>query len=247
MTLRTDRAADPDVLADLRDARLGQAFFSRALNELRNDELGEPSRLPGWSRAHVAAHVGYNARAITRLVEWAETGVETPMYASPTERAAEIEMGATLSPRALRHLSDHAAVSLDVAWRDLPVDRWGERVTTALGREVPVSETVWMRTREVWLHAVDLGPARGRAGARLTDLPERVSGRLLGDVLGAWAARGEPSFRLEIAESGDVLGDPEGTTLRGRRTDLLGWATGRSQTGVLTSSGQVPPRAPRWI
>ena len=37
---------------------------------------------PGWSRRHVVAHVGYNARALTRLVEWAKTGIETPMYAS---------------------------------------------------------------------------------------------------------------------------------------------------------------------
>ncbi|MDO9398134.1 MAG: maleylpyruvate isomerase N-terminal domain-containing protein, partial [Herbiconiux sp.] len=185
MTVRTDRADDPAVLAGLAEVRLGQAFFSRALNEVRNDELTRPSRLPGWTRAHVVAHVGYNARALNRLVDWAETGVVTPMYASPEERDAEIELGATLAPRALRHLSDHAAIALDVAWRDLPAERWGATVTTALGREVLVSETVWMRTREVWLHAVDL-----QTGARLTQVPRAVAVRLLRDVTTAWAGRG---------------------------------------------------------
>ncbi|RFA08986.1 maleylpyruvate isomerase [Subtercola boreus] len=247
MTVLTDRATDPAVLDDLRDVRLGQAFFSRALNELRNDELAEPSRLAGWSRAHVAAHVGYNARAITRLVEWAETGVETPMYSSASERTAEIEMGATLSPRALRHLSDHAAVSLDVAWRDLPPDRWTARVRTALGRDVPVSETVWMRTREVWLHAVDLGAGHDRLGARVDDIPGRVAVRLIGDVLSLWVARGEQRVRLECVDTEEAFGEAGGLVLCGRRAALLAWATGRSSAGVLTGDGALPPTAPAWI
>lgn len=248
MTVLTDRVTDPAVLADLQDARLGQAFFSRALNEIRNDELGEPSRLPDWSRAHVAAHVGYNARALTRLVEWAETGVETPMYASPAERSEEIHLGATLSPRALRHLSDHAAVSLDVAWRDLPAERWTARVRTARGRDVPVSETVWMRSREVWLHAFDLGPGRDRSGARLDDVPARVAVRLLGDVLGAWADRSEQPVLLETDDTGEVFGTPGGLVLQGRRADLLAWATGRSSRGVRRADdGSAAPPAPAWL
>lgn len=249
MTVLTDRAQDPDVLADLAEVRLGQAFFSRALNDLRNDELNTPSGLPGWTRAHVVAHVGYNARGIARLVDWAETGVENPMYADATTRVEEIELGATLSARALRHLSDHAAVALDVAWRDLPPERWTYAVRTALGRTVPVSETVWMRTREVWLHAVDLGN-----GGRLEDLPPRVVQRLLGDVLGTWAAREAPGMGarvvLEATDTGETFGDedaPDAIRFRGRRTALLGWATGRGGAGVESVDGSPAPEAPRWI
>ncbi|MBM9468137.1 maleylpyruvate isomerase family mycothiol-dependent enzyme [Nakamurella leprariae] len=251
MSVRTDRATDPGVLADLADARLGQASFSRALNEVRNDRLATPSALPGWSRAHVIAHVGYNARGINRLVDWAGTGIETPMYPDPAARAAEIALGATLSGRALRHLSDHAAIALDVAWRDLPADRWTHPVRTALGRIVPVSETVWMRTRETWLHAVDLD-----TGARLVDIPARVASRLLTDVLTTWSSRDadgrEVRFVLEATDSGEIFAAADAAasgravTLRGRRADLLGWATGRP-AGPVLRDGDPAPAAPRWI
>ncbi|MDQ2624405.1 MAG: maleylpyruvate isomerase family mycothiol-dependent enzyme, partial [Actinomycetota bacterium] len=120
MGARTDRTSDPRILEALLHARRGQAYFSRKLAELRNDELDGPSLLAGWSRRHVVAHVGLNARALTRLTEWAATGVETPMYDSPGARDADIEFSATLPDRALRHLAAHAAVHLDVEWRDLP-------------------------------------------------------------------------------------------------------------------------------
>ncbi len=176
MTVLTDRATDPAVLADLADARLGQAYFSRKLNELTTEELTGASRVPGWTRAHVVAHVGYQARGLMRLVEWAETGVETPQYPSLAARDEEVDLGATLAERALRHLSDHAAIALDVAWRDLPPDRWTYRVLTVDGGEVPLSDTVWTRTRELWLRAVDLDN-----GGCIEDFPERVASRLRGE------------------------------------------------------------------
>ena len=42
-----------------------------------------------------------------------------------------------------------------------------------------------MRTREVWIHAVDLAN-----GATFTDIPEPVLERLLTDITGAWKVRG---------------------------------------------------------
>ncbi|WP_373325284.1 maleylpyruvate isomerase N-terminal domain-containing protein [Paenarthrobacter ureafaciens] len=77
--LATDRRLQEDLL----QARRGTAFFARKLNELSDEELDGGTRLPGWTRRHLVAHVGYNARAIARLIEWAGTGVETPMYSSP--------------------------------------------------------------------------------------------------------------------------------------------------------------------
>src|SRR5699024_8109108 len=100
-------------------ARGGTAYFARKLGGLTDDALIGPSLLPGWNRAALVAHVGYNARALTRLCEWARTGTETPMYASTEQRGAEIERGATLPPRALRHLFSHSEVHLSVEWRDL--------------------------------------------------------------------------------------------------------------------------------
>lgn len=173
MVARRDLVTDPGVRADLHDARRGQAYFARKLNELPNEDFTGPSLVPGWSRAHVIAHVGYHARAMARLLQWAETGVENPMHPSTEARDDEIAFGATLSARALRHLCDHAAVQLDVAWRDLPPEKWARPVRTLNDEEVPVVETVWMRIRELWLHAIDLDN-----GGRFEDIPERVAGRL---------------------------------------------------------------------
>ena len=254
MPARTDRTTDPELVAGLLLARRGQAYFSRKLHELRGDRLEMPSLVEGWTRRHVVAHVGLNARALTRLTEWATTGVETPMYASPTERDAEIELAASLPARALRNLSDHAAVHLDVEWRDLPAQAWHAPVRTALGRVVPASETVWMRTREVWVHAVDLA-----SGGTFADFPPELLDALLADVVGAWRRRLDPGDlpalvlepadrerAVRVAEPATVAGS--GTvTLRGTAADLTQWATGRGSAGVVASGGGAVPAPPRWL
>nr|WP_232532624.1 maleylpyruvate isomerase family mycothiol-dependent enzyme [Nesterenkonia alkaliphila] len=231
---------DPELKEALLVVRRGTAFFTRMLNLLPDQELDGPSLLPGWTRRHLVAHVGYNARAITRLVQWANTGVETPMYSSPEARAAEIEFGATLPAHALRHLNDHAAISLNVEWRDTPEDAWNAVVRTAQGREVPLSETVWMRTREVWLHAVDLNN-----GARFDQIPVQVLSGLLRDITAKWRRAGEgEDLRVEVVDAPE-LSFGEGTrTVRGDLSGVLAWAAGRA-SHLVTRGNEV--EAPRWI
>jgi len=239
---RTDLATDPQVVADLASVRAGTAYFRRVLNGLTDAELSEPSLLTGWTRKHVVAHVGYNARALSRLVEWAATGVETPMYSSPEARGEEIELGATLNPEALRNLCDHSAIDLDVRWRDLPDDRWRAKVLTAQGRTVPASETVWLRTREVWLHSIDL-----LAGGRFADVPRPVLQRLLEDVVRTWATRDALDGLRLVADGGEPLGDVDGARdVSGSLPEMVRWATGRGDGSSLTWAG-TPGPAPRWI
>ena len=245
MVARHDLSTDPALATALLTVRRGTAFWGRVLDALPDDALDGPSLLPGWSRRHVVAHVGYNARAITRLVSWAHTGVETPMYASPEQRAAEIDEGATQPARALRHLSEHAAITLDVEWRDTPDAVWAREVRTAQGRVVPLTETVWMRTREVWLHAVDLS-AGLVPGATVSTIPADVLARLLSDVTAAWARTGAGAdLRVEPTDGAAVPGwdgAPWGegtTTVRGDLAELTAWATGRAHP--------FEAEAPRWI
>src|SRR5215210_3808210 len=58
-----------------------------------DDDWRGPSRLPEWSRGHVATHIARQADGIVRLTEWARTGERHDMYASSEQRAAEIEEG----------------------------------------------------------------------------------------------------------------------------------------------------------
>jgi maleylpyruvate isomerase len=259
MVSRHDQTTDPVLLQSLLQARRGTAFFARKLNELSDAELDGGSLLPGWTRRHVVAHVGYNARAIARLVEWAATGIETPMYSSPEARNHEIEFGATLSPIALRHLFDHSAVHLNVEWRDLPADAWHNKVKTAQGRIVPVEETVWMRTREVWMHAVDLDN-----GATFADIPAPVLERLLTDITGAWHTRGTDAgllIRTDSSGTGTALtfGDASAinpTIITGPLPAVVQWAAGRGTSGITAAGPRAAdgvqkqnhvPAPPKWI
>jgi maleylpyruvate isomerase len=225
-------------------ARRGTAYFARKLNELRDDELDAPSLVPGWARRHLIAHVGYNARALCRLVEGARTGVEMPMYASAGHREAEIDLGSTLPPRALRNLFDHAAVHLSVEWRDLPDEGWDAGVRTLDGRMIPARETAWIRSREVWLHAIDLDN-----GGSFLDFPPDLLEALLAAVLRTWTERSEkvdlllaPTDRPRPIQ----VGAGTGPTITGKMADLVRWLTGRGARHLASSTGTLPG-IPRWL
>ncbi|KFF59382.1 hypothetical protein JF66_11670 [Cryobacterium sp. MLB-32] len=228
----------------LQTVRAGTAFFENQLDAVSNEQLSGESLLPTWTRSHVAAHVGYNALAIARLVSWAETGIETPMYDSRQARETEIDTAAGWAPDTLRTLCSHSGMLLDSAWSHLPDDSWAWQVQTGQGRLVPASETIWMRTREVWLHAVDLN-----ATATYGDIPAEVLDRVLRDVVGLWATRGEMAgLRLESVE-GHIYGDrdaPDPHIVTGELPVLTQWACGRA--GAATTSNRTEsPTAPRWL
>lgn len=247
MATRHDLVTDPALQEALLTARRGTEFFGRKLNELPDDAFQAPSLLPDWTRAHVIAHVSYNARAIARLMKWANTGIETPMYSSWDARNAEIDHGAALSPEALRDLYKDSAGQLDDEWRTTPPEAWEHQVKTAQGRTVPASETVWMRTRETWIHAVDLDN-----GASFDPIPANVLKRVLQEITGAWKSRGEDKdLLLKVSDSSTVteFGDLDSANpeiIAGTLADITAFASGRSNKGI-TSSKQEKPAAPRWL
>lgn len=181
----------------------GTALFVAELAKVEDEQFGRPTNLPGWSVAHLVAHVHSNAGALRRLVSWAATGVENRMYASPEQRASEIETGAQLPPAELRQLVVDSARQLidDLAGLDdVAADA---EVVTAQGRTIPASQIPWLRAREVMIHAIDLG-----AGLAFADLPEDFTTELLVDVVRKRAGVGEGP-------------------------DLAGWLTGRAAAPIL--------------
>jgi maleylpyruvate isomerase len=224
----------------------GTEFLVRAVGALPDDALHEPSALPGWTRAHVVAHVARNAEALTRLATWARTGVETPMYPDRETRAAEIEASAQAPVDALRRELLSTAGDLDVALAALDDDAWQATVRSALGRPLPAAEVPWMRIREVWLHAVDLD-----AGAELSDIPAQVVDALLDDATSTLSARdGCPSAVLAPAdrEQSWQLGEP-GTSVvvSGPAAAVLGWLVGRTDGAGVTATGGPLPTPPPWL
>jgi len=164
----------------------GTALFLATLDGVDDRHLAQPTALPGWTGKHVVAHVHYNAVALCRLVRWAATGVENRMYESAEQRGREIEHAATLPATELRALVRESADDLANALGTLSAQTWANEVVTAQGRTVPASEIPWLRAREVYVHAVDLGGATS-----FEDVPEDVLAALLTDVVSRRCKAGE--------------------------------------------------------
>ncbi|MFD6421001.1 maleylpyruvate isomerase family mycothiol-dependent enzyme [Streptomyces sp. NPDC060198] len=155
-------------LADARAwARTGTRLVLDAVADLDEAGFSADSALPGWTRKHLAAHVAANADALGNLVHWAATGVETPMYATPEERAAGIAKGPALSAGELRSWLADSAHKLGESLDALTEEQWSHEVVTVQGRTVPATELPWMRSRETCVHAVDFG-----TGVSFTGLPD---------------------------------------------------------------------------
>jgi maleylpyruvate isomerase len=176
---------------DLDDTRRwladGTTRFLEAVDTLTDDAAWDaPTRLPGWRPRELIAHVHHNALALRNLVIWATTGVETPMYASTEQRDADIAATATEPPARLRELVRTSAAALDDDLDEMDDAAWAATVVTAQGRTVPAREIVWMRTREVVVHAIDLD-----VGVGFVDLPADLVEALVQDVVALRLRRGE--------------------------------------------------------
>jgi maleylpyruvate isomerase len=217
--------------------REGTAQLLAVVDKLTDEDLRGPTALPDWTCAHVVGHVARNAEALHRLAMWARTGVETPMYADREQRAAEIERSATYPAARLREELASTAEVLDDALDVLAPAQWQAPVRSALGRAIPAAEVPWMRIREVWLHAVDLGAA-------MDDLPSGVVDLLLDDVSAALSAKpGCPSLTLHPTDrdrTWSLGGNPPCRTVTASAADLAGLLTGRVTVADRTA-------LPRWL
>ncbi len=226
----------------------GEIFLAAQLAALARSSVSAPSLLPGWTRAHVISHLAGNAHGLLNLLAWARTGVETPMYPSPQARRDAIDQGARLPAAALLGETGASSAALTAAVAQLPEPAWRNTVRSALGRAIPASEVPWMRSREVWIHSVDLD-----AGAWFDAFPAALVDRLLAEVAGLLGARAEcPAVTLAPDDRARAwfLGPAQSpVTVSGPAADLLGWATGRSRRGLpaAITSREPLPRLPPWL
>jgi maleylpyruvate isomerase len=139
-------------------------------------DLREPSLLPGWTRAHVLAHLARNADAMRNLLVGARSGRERLAYASAQAREADIEQGAGRSARDLMDDLASSAMALRAVMIGLPDDAWQFPVRVPDSGTFPAEQLLTRRLVEIELHHCDLdtgyGPADWPAAFATMDLPE---------------------------------------------------------------------------
>jgi len=154
--------------AGLRTARDATARTDAVLERMSDAGARRPSRLPGWTRGHIATHLARNADGNRNMIEGVLAGEERPMYPGGEEgREADIDAGADRPASEL--LSDYraAAQALDDAWKRVPDDGWGGTGVTLFQGPLPISTMVFSRCRELFVHMVDLD-----LGVTPADLPK---------------------------------------------------------------------------
>ncbi|MGW5275731.1 maleylpyruvate isomerase family mycothiol-dependent enzyme [Streptomyces sp. NPDC004044] len=223
--------------------QLGTALFVPAA-DLGEAGLDAPSTLPGWTRKHLVAHVAANADALGNLVHWAATGDRTPMYSSPEERAAGIERGAGMPAAELTAWLRRSAEELAASTASLSEEQWQSPVVTAQGRTVPATELPWMRSREVCVHAIDLG-----TGLTFADLPTGFLAALCDDVVAKRTKDRGPALLLEATDTGarwNLPGDGEPTELADPLHEITAYLIGRKNALAAPDGGPAPYLAP-WL
>ena len=211
-----------------------------------DEEFARPSLLPSWTRGTLIAHLALNAGALGNLVAWARTGVESPMYASTEQRAADIARlgGAPASVVRAEFLAGAARLAEDLA--TLPDACWAAPVRTARGRPIPASEIPWMRNREVWVHAVDLDAGLGSATSPRTCSPHCWTTRPRSCRPGRRLARWRRSRRTAREWQFGPAGVPPETTVTADLPDLCAWALGRREAPGAKIE-PTWPQLPEWL
>jgi maleylpyruvate isomerase len=126
-------------------------------------DLRAPSLLPGWTRAHVLAHVARNADAMRNLLAGARSGQNRAAYASAEARDADIETGARMNAKDLADDLADTAMAFRTVVTQLPDDAWRFRVQMLDSGPFPAADLLTRRLVEVELHHCDLGAGYGPA------------------------------------------------------------------------------------
>jgi maleylpyruvate isomerase len=206
--------------------RSGTGLINSQVAALSDEQIFQPCALPGWTRAHLLTHLARNADALGNLTRWAATGTETLMYSGgAAQREADIEADATRPPDVIRHDATEASDRLDRALASLSAEAWTREVRNAQGQPIIATRIPWLRVREVWIHAVDLG-----TDVTFADFPPDLTAALIDDVQQALTSK---------------PGCPDLTVISGPAPALLGWLVGRTD-----GTGLMPdplPELPAWL
>ena len=207
----------------------------RGVDALGDEDWKQASTLPGWTRAHVVAHLTLNAEGLAGVLTGIAHGHDVPMYASQEQRDADIEVLAGVDPAHLRErFLASTQLLLDAAVAVRPGGWAGEfRRVPAGGVLFPRIAIPQMREHEVQIHHADL-----LVGYTPADWPapylEALFKRVVHD------REDGPAVVLRTPQGDVALGRGEGPVVAGSRADLTWWLLGRGAGEGLTTDGELP-------
>lgn len=134
-----------------------------AARVIAEPDLRQPSLLPGWTRAHVLAHLARNADAMRTLLVGARSGQDRPAYASSEARASDIERDAAQGAKDLVADVADSAMALRTIARQVPDQAWTYPVRILDSGPFPAAQLLTRRLVEVELHHCDLATGYGPA------------------------------------------------------------------------------------
>lgn len=236
--------ADDDVLAEVtRQTDL----LLETMRDLTDDDVGAPSRCPGWTRGHVLTHVARNADGLIRLLFGAAVGEQWPMYRDSPSREEEIEAGSRRGMAELEADVEASAERLLSACADYPDDALDNLCRLRSGREFPAREVGWIRWTEVVLHHLDLA-----AGFEMADAGPLVP-RCLAEAIDRLQAKPDaPALNIAASDVDQTwqvgAADANTPTVSGSAADLAAWLTGRGDgVGLNRVPAATPlPSLPPW-
>lgn len=223
---------------DLVGAREATARLLRHLEALDPSALRGPSLLPGWTAAHVVAHLAGNAWSHVRMLDGCLAGEVRSQYADDRAREDGIAGLAAQPEHVVAASAAAAAAALEQRWAAMQPEHWARPVRWLDRGTAPAHSTVWSRWKEVEVHRVDLA-----AGYQPADWPPLFPERLLQQLL----RRADlPAMLLGPSGRADVaVGDGKGPRISGPVHALAGWLSGRSDgAGLRVSQGPLPSLPP---
>lgn len=164
------------------------------VDSLSAADFAAPSTLPGWSRAHVLAHLALNAKGLAGVLTTLGQPQPLPMYPSASRRDSDIDQLAAQAPA---HIADRAAVGAAVLAQHLGAG--------------PNPEDA--------LEAVGAAGAEFRAGDRDPSAPQS---RSAGGVFARAAAEGAATLASWTAP-GTFERTPAGPVVRAAEIPFMRW------------------------
>lgn len=214
------------------EVRHAHRRLEAAVAELTDADARAASALPGWTRGHVIAHLGDNARAFTGLLDAARQGELVDMYeGGQVGRTAVIDANASLHVALLSGILAQRDEELDEAFDEYEPQDWSRRVRHLSGT---AGSVVWARWREIEIHLLDLSIGFGH-----DHWPVEFSAHLL-DFLRGRVSANVTLAPTDLDRTWPGAGEPDGPprTVTGPLGDLAVWAAGREGYGPI--EGDLP-------